>query len=342
MLTVLSIAYPLAPVVPDSVGGAEQVLAWLDAALVEAGHRSIVIACEGSCVKGELISIPRAVGELTADVREKTWRHCRESIAAALARNRVDVVHMHGIDFVQYLPPPGAPVLVTLHLPPAWYVAEAYRLGRPRTYLQCVSRTQYAACPPSEMLLDVIENGVAGNGRAPAKKKNQAFAMGRICPEKGFHIALDACRGASVPMILAGDVYRYREHENYFRNEIKPRLEAGRRFIGPVAGETKHRLLAESRCVLIPSLAPETSSLVAMEALAHGTPVIAFASGALPEIVEDGKTGFIVNTEGEMSAAILDCGKIDPDACRRAAAERFSLARMTRQYLDLYRRLAAD
>jgi glycosyltransferase involved in cell wall biosynthesis len=92
--------------------------------------------------------------------------------------------------------------------------------------------------------------------------------------------------------------------------------------------------------VLIPTLAPETSSLVAMEALACGTPVIAYASGALPEIVQHGETGFLVHDAGGMAAAIAECDRIDPSYCRQVARERFSAKRMATDYLDAYRQLA--
>jgi glycosyltransferase involved in cell wall biosynthesis len=169
------------------------------------------------------------------------------------------------------------------------------------------------------------------------------LALGRICPEKGFHLALDAVMEANVPMILAGETFRYREHEEYLCTELVPRLDGRlRRFIGPVGSRRKWRLLAGARCLLVPSLVSETSSLVAMEALACGTPVIAFASGALPEIVEDGRTGFVVDGPSSMARAIRKIDRIDRATCRQVARERFSADRMTADYFQRYCQLVAQ
>jgi glycosyltransferase involved in cell wall biosynthesis len=340
MLTVLSVAYPLAPVGPDAVGGAEQVLTHLDSALVRAGHRSVVVACEGSQAAGALVAVPRPSGELTEAARAAVREAHRRAIVRALDRWSIDLVHLHGIDFHEYLPAPGVPVLATLHLPPAWYPGCALRPQRPRTWLNCVSHSQRAACPPGAAVFGVVENGVPVERLAARQaRRNFALALGRVCPEKGFHLALDAAARAGVPMLLAGEVFRYPAHEVYFRGEVEPRLDSRRRFVGPVGFARKRRLLSAARCLLVPSLAPETSSLVAMEALACGTPVVAFPSGALAEIVEHGRTGFLVRGADEMARAIAQCERIDPGACREAARERFSLARMTGRYLRLYEEL---
>src|SRR5262249_25501474 len=132
-------------------------------------------------------------------------------------------------------------------------------------------------------------------------RRNFVLSLGRICPEKGYHLALEAAIAARLPMILAGEIFRYEAHERYYAQEIAPRLNGVRKFIGPVGLARKRRLLSAARCLLVPSLVPETSSLVAMEALACGTPVIAFPSGALAEIVEHGRTGFLVKNETEMA-----------------------------------------
>jgi glycosyltransferase involved in cell wall biosynthesis len=340
-LSVLSVAFPFAPVGPDAVGGAEQVLAQLDAALVRAGHRSVVVACAGSSTAGTLVVTPRANGPITDEVRRRVHAAHRRGIARALRRCPVDLVHMHGVDFHAYLPPPGPPVLVTLHLPPEWYPPEVFQPQRPNTFLHCVSASQRARCPSGAKLLPDVPNGAALDAPAARHARRRfAVALGRICPEKGFHIALDAARRAGVPLLLAGQTFPYEAHQTYFAREIVPRLDRSRRFIGPIGPARKRRLLSAARCLLVPSLAPETSSLVAMEALACGTPVVAFPAGALPEIVEHGRTGFIVRDEQEMVLAIHAAARIEPEACRAAAQERFSLERTVERYFGLYRDLA--
>jgi glycosyltransferase involved in cell wall biosynthesis len=341
-LTVLSVAYPLTYVGPDAVGGSEQILALLDRALTDAGHRSLVIAAEGSEVHGTLIPSPVAKGPLDQDVREHGQKLHLKLIRETLSKYSVDLVHMHSLDFHQYLPPPGIPTLATLHLPPNWYPPHIFRMRRQHFYLNCVSQSQRKACPESRLLLPVIPNGVNVHRlMASEPKKNYALSLGRICPEKEFHLGLEACRQAGVDFLLAGEVFPYAHHEQYFQKEIAPRLNKHRRFIGPVDFETKKNLLAQAKCLLVTSSVPETSSLVAMEALAAGTPVIAFPVGALPEIVDDGRTGYLVTSVREMAKAIRAVDKIDSGDCRNAARRRFTAEKMVEGYTDAYRHMIA-
>lgn len=341
-LTVLSVAYPFSPVGPDAVGGAEQVLSLVDSALVRNGHQSIVIAVEGSRTAGRLRATPRMAGPLDQAAWWTAHQHHRWAIAEVLESNEVDVVHFHGIDFYRYLPPPGVPALVTLHLPISWYPAEAFQLDRPGTYLHCVSARQRRDCPAGVSLLPDIENGVPVNRLALVlPKQATTVCLGRICPEKGFHLALDAAKLAGHDLVLAGEVFRHEEHERYFREEIVTRLDRARRYVGVVDFERKRRLLGAARCLAAPSLVPETSSLVAMEALACGTPVVAYPAGALAEIIEPGVTGFVVSDHREMAEAMVAARDLDPDQCRQAARERFSDDRTARRYLDLFHMLTS-
>lgn len=339
-LSVLNVAYPFAPASSDAVGGAEQVVAQLDAALVAAGHESIVLAGPGSRVAGRLVELPPVARVVNDMSRSEMQRRCAERLRAIMRERAVDLVHLHGVDFAAYLPPPGPPVLVTLHLPLDWYSRDALRPTRPRTVFNCVSAIQRRAAPTDVPFLPDIENGVPDSlFKVRLTRRNFALALGRICPEKGFHIALDAARRAAIPLLLGGAVFPYETHQAYFRDEIVPRLNRQRRFIGPVGFARKRRLLAAARCVVIPSLVPETASLVAMEALACGTPVVAFPAGALAEIVEHGRTGFLVTDVDEMAAAIEAARSLRPEHCREAAWHRFRASRTAARYLAVYQSL---
>jgi glycosyltransferase involved in cell wall biosynthesis len=339
-LTVLNVAFPLAPVREDTAGGAEQVLRTLDEGLVARKQRSLVLASEGSAVSGRLLAMPRASEPLD----DAAWRgvhvHYRSAIELALAREGVDLVHFHGVDFHAYLPPPGVPVLATLHLPPSFYPPLVFRPQRAGTHLQCVSESQRRACPGAAAIVGVVPNGVPVERYRPARRRRPLVAaLGRICPEKGFHLALEAARRAGVACRLAGTLYPFEEHVRYFERELRPRLDEERRYVGPLGVAGKQRLLSRARCLLVPSLVPETSSLVAMEALACGTPVVAFRAGALAEIVEHGRTGFLVSGVEEMADAIGAASALRAEDCRQAARERFSAEAMVERYLELYRRL---
>jgi glycosyltransferase involved in cell wall biosynthesis len=337
-LTVLSVSYSLAHVSRKTAGGAEQVLTTLDEALVRDGHRSLVLAPTGSRCDGLLIpaQIPRGI--LDHDAKHEARRIFKRQIDRILHEFSVDVVHMHGLDFYDYLPQRELPTVVSLHLPLSWYAPNAFcNLGRDVT-LVAVSESQARTAPSDVRISAVIPNGVDLSHFRPQKRKSDyALAIARICPEKGLHLAIAAAERAGVNLIIAGSVFDYSEHRDYFDSMILPRLNERIRFVGLVGGARKANLLAGARCLLVPSLAPETSSLVAMEALASGIPVVAFPNGALSEIVDHRRTGFLVNDDEEMADAIVECDSIAPQVCRNEAEQKFSSARMFAEYLDLYR-----
>lgn len=340
-LTVLSVAFPFAPVGPCGAGSAERILAELDAALVAEGQRSVVVACAGSLVAGELFSAPMPERALVSepDRRWHRWRF-QAAIDRALSKHRVDLIHMHGVDFDQHILPADIPVLVTLHMPISWYRPEAWAAFSDRAQFQCVSIAQCRTVPKMLGNLPVIENGIClPNIRLDRAREDFALALGRISPEKNVHEALEAGTRAGTRVLVGGHVFPYREHGEYFAERVEPLLKSegvAHRFLGPLEAERRLRLLARAKCLLQPSRVPETTSLTAMEALSVGTPVIAYPSGALADIVEQGVTGFLVNSVEEMADAIKDIDKIRPEDCRAAAEQRFSRDRMVHDYFDLY------
>ncbi len=338
-LTVLSIAYPYAPVGDRAVGGAEQILGDLDRALMRGGHRSLVVACEGSNPCGTLYAAPVPGGRL--DEADRRWWRTRyqTAIDQALRSCRVDLIHCHGLDFDEYIFPAGIPVLVTLHMPLSWYANGALQRLGSNVILQCVSATQRASGPRELHSAPVVRNGVDLPAFAPpAKRGRYAVALGRICPEKNQHEALRVGARVGIPVHVGGQVFHYTAHQRYMEEVVRPELDRfpAHRMLGVIPAWQRHALLSGARCLLHPTRAPETSSLVAMEALAAGTPVIAYRSGALPEIVDDGITGFLVDDLQGMIAAIRRVEVIRAEDCRAAAEARFGKEQMLQAYFRLY------
>jgi glycosyltransferase involved in cell wall biosynthesis len=244
---------------------------------------------------------------------------------------------MHGLDFHEYLPDEEIPVVVSLHLPLSWYEQAALRFVEPNVHLVCVSESHAATATPRVHIDHVIPNGIElSQFHLRKSKSNYAVVMSRICPEKGVHLAIEAAERSDLDLIIAGSVFDYPEHREYFESVIAPRLSQRIRFIGPIGGKRKAHLLAGARCLIIPSLAPETSSLVAMEALASGTPVVAFPNGAVREIISSGRTGFLVDSVEEMAQSLARSGEIDNQLCRREAEQRFSSEKMVSRYFEIY------
>ncbi len=326
------------PVGTGAGGGAEHILHLLDRGLCQQGFRSLVIAAEGSHVIGELIPSLAAEGEITDLVRAAAQEVHRQRIDAVLAENHIDLVHFHGLDFDSYhVPAERATQLGTLHLPIEWYPNDLF--AQTDISMNCVSQSQ-ADSTDISCGLPVVPNGIDLENLHPSRsKENYLVSLGRICPEKGVHVALRVAHRLELPMIVAGPVHPFDWHRKYFAKEVEPLLDNKRVYVGAVDATRKQHLLANARCLLVPSVVSETSSLVSMEAFGSGTPVVAFRAGALPEIVEHGVTGFITDSEDAMADAVLRTAEISPETCRSVAEQRFTASRMVSDYVRLYRRL---
>ena len=343
-LKILYVAYPLLPVSEDSCGGAEQVLVTVEREMKRRGYGTVVAACRGSRVAGELFATGEApTGSDQFEVRNAEHNHS----VLALIRERgreFDLVHDQSGTFWQCLNRDDkvqVPLVVTLHLPRSFYPPDAFNHASNKVTFNVVSQTQ--AVSFADLRPACVPNGIDVR-KYPFKeqKDNYLLWLGRICEEKGAHLTIEVAQRTGRQLIIAGQVYPFSYHQHYFREMIWPHLD-GERVIWLESAnlQQKLELLQNADAVLIPSLVEETSSLVAMEAMACGTPVIAFRRGALPEVIAHGRTGFIVDSTDEMARAVERVGQISANVCRQHVEERFSAARMADDYERLYHRIAA-
>jgi len=179
-LVVLNVAYPFAPVGPSALGSAEQLLTRLDSALACSGHESFVMACEGSVTDGILLATPEPSRMPDAAERHHIHEQYRFTLQTFLEKWPIDLIHMHGPDFYEYLPFPGVPVLVTLHEPVTQYPEIVFHLDRPQTFLECTSHVQRDTCPPCPYLLpELNETAPADSSELPGARFLNANAVQR-------------------------------------------------------------------------------------------------------------------------------------------------------------------
>jgi glycosyltransferase involved in cell wall biosynthesis len=341
-LSILYVSYPLLTVTPESAGGAEQMLLAVEREMAIAGHRTTVAAADGSQVKGRLLAtgLP-ADGPDQYDQRE--CEHSKLVLEYLRGHPReFDLIHDKSGSFFRHAAECGMPVLATLHLPRSFYREDQFRDLPPNLFFNCVSHSQAASFADLPNFLGVVENGIHAEDFPLTKsKRDYLLWLGRICEEKAPHLAIAAAHKTGLPLVIAGQVYPFQYHQDYFNREIRPHLSEGSPvcFIDSPSRQRKLDLLRDARALLLTSTAEETSSLVAMEAMACGTPVIAFRRGAFPEIVADGGTGFVVESLPEMLQALREVDQLSPEGCRTRVERHFNASRMARDYQELYRRV---
>jgi glycosyltransferase involved in cell wall biosynthesis len=235
----------------------------------------------------------------------------------------------------------STPLIHTLHGPFTADTSAFYRQHGDRAWLVAISEAQRASAPAGVRVAGVVPNPVdVEDWPFTSEKQDYAFWLGRFEDFKGAHRAIAAAQQAHIPLVIAGPVQP--GQEEYFQREIEPHLDnEWVRYVGEVGGDEKKELFSNARTVLMPITWNEPFGMVMVEAMACGTPVIAFAQGAATEIVQDRVNGYLVDDVESMAAAIADLDQIDPAACRESVAKRFTPEIVAKAYVDIYRRAVA-
>ena len=345
-LRIAMLAPPWIPVPPPGYGGIEAVVDLLCEAIVERGHEVTLFAAPGSRSAARVHPLlvaahPDTIGSslYESDHVASAWEQIERAAEQGLP---FDVLHDHsGFTAVAMADRVDAAVVHTIHGPLDRNTAPFYQRHGHKALLVAISGSQADSAPRGVRISDVVPNPIAVD-RWPLREQKKDYLLwaGRMDPVKGAHRAIEAARLAGRPLVLAGPVQTGQQH--YFRESIEPHLD-GRRvhYVGEVAGPAKRELFANATALLMPVRWREPFGMVMIEALACGTPVIAFPEGAAAEIVIDGENGLLVADEAGMGRAVHRLHSIDPLRCRASVAERYDVAVTAAGYERAYREAIA-
>ena len=338
-MKIAQVAPLIESVPPRLYGGTERIVSYLTEELVRLGHDVTLFASADSITSAELAPCCTRALRLDPTVRD-IIPHFTLMIDKVRERAKeFDVFHFH-IDFFHFplFRSLAARTLTTLHGRQDLADLKPFYARFGEMPLVSISHDQRKSLPHANFVA-TIHHGIPADLHRPSFEQGRYLAfLGRISPEKRPDRAIRIARAAGIPLKIAAKVDKV--DEEYFRNEILPLIDGpGVEFIGEINEREKARFLGEAAALLFPVDWPEPFGLVMIEAMACGTPVLAFRCGSIPEIIEDGVTGKIVRSEEEAIAALPAILSYDRRAVRRRFEERFTAARMAEDYLGIYRGL---
>ncbi len=331
---------PLAESVPPKLyGGTERVIAWLVDELVELGHEVTLFASGDSRTRGRLHPVwPHALRL----GRQRTDANAASTLLLEAISKRAkdfDLIHAH-IDWLHLplLRRLGVPFITTMHgrldLPG---LSNLIREFQDASFVS-ISDNQRLPLPDANWC-GTIQHGLPTNLFRPSYSQGSYLAfLGRLTAEKGPEDAIRIARAAGMPLRIAAKIPR--TETAYFKKHLEPHIDGEEvRLIGEVNDASKQPFLAEAAALLFAIGWPEPFGLVMIEAMACGTPVIAYRSGSVPEVIDHGVTGFIVESEQEAVDAVHQLAGLDRRKVRERFEARFSAHRMARAYENHYRQL---
>jgi len=334
---------PLTEAIPPKLyGGTERVVSWLTEELIALGHDVTLFASGDSVTSAKLEAMwPRAL-RLDGSVRDPNALHMMMLEKVCERAADFDVLHCH-LDYYPFslFSRQSTPFVTTLHgrldLPEHQPVFDTFS----SVPVVSISNSQRRPLPQANWVR-TVQHGLPVRLLEPKPIKPSYFAfLGRIAPEKGIDRAIRIAQHCGVQLKVAAKVDR--ADREYYDEKIAPMMKSGNvDFIGEINDKEKSEFLSGAHVLLVPIDWPEPFGLVMIEAMACGTPVIAYNRGSVPEIIEDGLTGFVVEDEAGAIGAVDRLGHLSRDKIRKRFEERFTSRRMAQDYLSVYRSLAVS
>ncbi|MDF2751009.1 MAG: glycosyl transferase, group 1 [Gaiellaceae bacterium] len=324
------------PVPPSGYGGIEWIVALLADGLADAGHDVTLFASGDSHTRARLDAVfERAPSERIG----QTFWELQHALNCFARHDDFDVIHDHtglmGLALGSLLP---TPLVHTVHGPVDGHPGDLYeRVVRmaPHTRLISLSLSQREPRPQLPWVANVPNALDLSVYPYRPERGDYLLFVGRMSPDKGAHRAVAIALEAGLPLKLAGKCAEPAEQE-YFDTFVRPHLGGDREYVGEVTHGEKVQLLQHARATLFPISWQEPFGLVMIESLACGAPVIATRWGAVPEVIDDGRTGIIVDDWREMAGALEAADELESDVMRREVEERFTPARMVADYVAAY------
>jgi glycosyltransferase involved in cell wall biosynthesis len=326
---------------PFAYGATERVVSYLTEQLIRLGHQVTLFASGDSQTSAELVPVCECGLWRDSTVWDTLTHHVRQLELVANEAERFDVLHFHGDPFHfplarrlgcrhvttlhgRLLPADHGPLFREFSEAPLVSISDDQR--RPTPWANWAG-TVHHGLPLSELLFQQTPD-------------HYLLFMGRIMPEKRLDRAVEIARRTGSPLKVAAKVHP--GEREYFHKEIEPLLKESRSFVeylGEIGGAVRQEVLGKASALLFPIEWPEPFGLVMIEALACGTPVVAFRRGAVPEVIDDGVTGFVVDTIDEAVSAVRRIGELSRRHCREVFEMRFSAERMACEYVKIYQAL---
>jgi glycosyltransferase involved in cell wall biosynthesis len=330
------ISPPWFPVPPAGYGGIEWVVSLLADGLESAGHDVTLFASGDSLTKAKLAWVFPVAPSERIGMGLPELRHV---LACYERAGEFDVVNDHSGPLAAAVGGGvAAPVVHTVHGPLTGEAGALYAsLARvaPQVGLVSLSYNQRKPLPDLNWVGN-CHNALDLNAYPVHHERGEYLLfLGRMSPDKGCHRAVEVAREAGLPLKIAGKMREPLERE-YFEAYVAPHLGDGIEYLGETSHGKKVALLQGARATLFPIEWEEPFGLVMIESMACGTPVIATRWGAVPEVIEEGRSGVIVDDYRQMAAAVADADRLEPLECRRSVEERFSAERMVRDYEVTY------